>query len=1051
MKILTALCVLAISATAHAAFPTNTTTASFTTTNVTDYKDYSWKWSALDAQKIDATFDTDISGNTLSFRLARQKTGDTDLEVTGFNVVTSNGVVAFSGTNLPANGLYYSEFMIYPTNSSTTIYRSLAKGKVQIINSLFQATNTQASGVTVVAPSYPDYIKVQDPDGTVGDVWWFNGTVWYRLNIGTAGQVVGTDDGTSVKWVSSGGGTTYTAGTNIDLAGTVFNLDGAAQASDDLADTSLQPGDTNGWIVSSHATFGTGDVSQVYVDQQDEAYSNGVIVQIGGSNYVTQAGLDTSTNAAVIDATQRVANVGYLTAEVDPIWSGVSNLYDTTAEIDAKTNALDGIVIARNYLTAEADTFATVAARGNSYASYLVLGNATDTGSGGAIRAHVSCGIAAYIESDGDDALYVYAAGSNTIYATAGTVGGFAFRTPNKIQALQGFYGPATGLTAIPAAQLTGDIAALRMTAAVTNLEPNSITSAMLQDKSVTGDKIGSTNNATTGYIIKATVAAGVTNLYFTSEAAGGTDTQRGAGLGLVVTSTNLAMNITNSWTSGYILKTVNAGTSFYWTVEASGGVDLDSATGTGSTAFSNAVTLASSITNTLAYVLDRTKHTGNAPVAALTNACDPRYVNTNEAGSVTGLMLSLTNVPVVDYIVAFDADSNLYAKADAAGGIDLDASTGDGNLNFTNAVQAAQTAGGGSGTNTIAEVLAQGNDANDLAITNLASSSASASNSYAATTEYVMDTAAAESWGSGGSSIWTDNGDGTTTYNATNTSSPSVTIVGGVMAANAKQFSVTNENNGEIFFIDEDGDVWVTRIVSIQDNGTSISLANKNLITFTVYNEQMLSLANLAQDYIKIGDGGDMDFRVSVAGNEYALAVNGSTGNVSINGDPLNGALAKLHVYGAAAFESYTNTPTAYTNVAQFFATNAASAEMWVMDGAGNATQLSSHNGNRRQIANSYNVWTGEGKTVDLWALAEAVEALTGQTNIVTDYSVTRRDWGKVEAKKVAKRDASISAWMSDTNAVDIKGEKPTTIIAAKKPQWLTDWDNGNATEATK
>jgi len=38
--------------------------------------------------------------------------------------------------------------------------------------------------------------------------------------------------------------TTYTAGTNLALNGTEFNLDGAAQASDDLADSAVQDGDT---------------------------------------------------------------------------------------------------------------------------------------------------------------------------------------------------------------------------------------------------------------------------------------------------------------------------------------------------------------------------------------------------------------------------------------------------------------------------------------------------------------------------------------------------------------------------------------------------------------------------------------------------------------------------------------------------------------------------------------------------------------------------------------------------------------------------------------
>jgi len=39
---------------------------------------------------------------------------------------------------------------------------------------------------------------------------------------------------------AGGGGTTYTAGTNLDLNGTEFSLDLAAQASDDLADSAIQ-------------------------------------------------------------------------------------------------------------------------------------------------------------------------------------------------------------------------------------------------------------------------------------------------------------------------------------------------------------------------------------------------------------------------------------------------------------------------------------------------------------------------------------------------------------------------------------------------------------------------------------------------------------------------------------------------------------------------------------------------------------------------------------------------------------------------------------------
>lgn len=150
------ICVFILMAeSAFAFFPTNTTTAHLTTTNVTDYADFNWSWSSMDAQKLDITWDRNIASNTLAFRLARKKTGDTNLEVAGFSISSSNAVIAFSGTNLPPTGTYYAEFMLYPTNSSTSIYRSLSKGKVQIINTLFSATNTSSSSTVVVAPEYP--------------------------------------------------------------------------------------------------------------------------------------------------------------------------------------------------------------------------------------------------------------------------------------------------------------------------------------------------------------------------------------------------------------------------------------------------------------------------------------------------------------------------------------------------------------------------------------------------------------------------------------------------------------------------------------------------------------------------------------------------------------------------------------------------------------------------------------------------------------------------------------------------------------------------------
>ena len=61
--------------------------------------------------------------------------------------------------------------------------------------------------------------------------------------------------------------TTYTAGTNLTINGTTFNLDAAAQASDDLADTAAQPADlAAGYIKGSYP---------VYVDSDSVAITNG--------------------------------------------------------------------------------------------------------------------------------------------------------------------------------------------------------------------------------------------------------------------------------------------------------------------------------------------------------------------------------------------------------------------------------------------------------------------------------------------------------------------------------------------------------------------------------------------------------------------------------------------------------------------------------------------------------------------------------------------------------------------------------------------------------
>ena len=184
-----------------------------------------------------------------------------------------------------------------------------------------------------------------------------------------------------------------------------------------------------------------------------------------------------------------------------------------------------------------------------------------------------------------------------------------------------------------------------------------------------------------------------------------------------------------------------------------------------------------------------------------------------------------------------------------------------------------------------------------------------------------------------------------------------------------------------------------------------------------------------------------------SGVGGGLPLVLQERGGRVSIGADA---PAAKLHVGGDMAgivVENRTNTPATYTSGGQIFAlTN----ELFAMDGAGNVTQLSTHEG-LAHVAKSYNVWTGTGRSIDLDALAAAVQSLTGQTNIVRTITVPARDWDAEEAKIVAKVDAERAqkqAAKDAYDAMDAKGKAtnappaaiPDKYKAQPKPKWLTD-----------
>jgi len=305
-----------------------------------------------------------------------------------------------------------------------------------------------------------------------------------------------------------------------------------------------------------------------------------------------------------------------------------------------------------------------------------------------------------------------------------------------------------------------------------------------------------------------------------------------------------------------------------------------------------------------------------------------------------------------------------------------------------------------------------------------------------------------------GGASVWTDDGDGTYSIATTNATGPSLMISNPAsMTANTDVLQI-KRGGTELLALDEDGDFRVGG--GIYGHGYVYPYSAYPNVWLQTANATMLKI-NVPSGAITMDNNGfrypyfdaDVDF-VLHCGAYNALVVDGSTGNGYV-GIGMASPVTRLHVNGAIALDDMT-TPTAYTNVAQFFATNAASAEMWVMDGAGNATQLSSHNAARDHIARSYNVYSGEGREINLDALALAVQAIadaspqarkaladagydTGDLYRATEH--TPVDWDAEQAARVAARDAEIAAWMSDTNAPEIKGERPTALKPIPRHEW--------------
>ena len=121
---------------------------------------------------------------------------------------------------------------------------------------------------------------------------------------------------------------------------------------------------------------------------------------------------------------------------------------------------------------------------------------------------------------------------------------------------------------------------------------------------------------------------------------------------------------------------------------------------------------------------------------------------------------------------------------------------------------------------------------------------------------------------------------------------------------------------------------------------------------------------------------------------------------------------------------------------------TNAASAELDVIDGAGNVTRLSSHVGDV-PVEISYNIFTGRHYFKNKWT-GEEVKSWQKPTD--TWEAMQGRMAAEVEAKRAAwdAKKAEIDAWEADIEGKEepppLTTAKPAAYVAAPCPQWITD-----------
>ena len=201
----------------------------------------------------------------------------------------------------------------------------------------------------------------------------------------------------------------------------------------------------------------------------------------------------------------------------------------------------------------------------------------------------------------------------------------------------------------------------------------------------------------------------------------------------------------------------------------------------------------------------------------------------------------------------------------------------------------------------------------------------------------------------------------------------------------------------------------------------------------------------------LELGSSGGAAVRLSKSGNNILLSPAATAGYVAMTNLVATNLTTSLGTFTA------TTAPTPAAGSAYIYSKTSGTTELWVMDSAGNETQISPHAratspapasvdaGDKTPIVIHHrNLFTGEQEWLHLSAMARKLEQLTGEKFVFRAAMdpADVKNWATVQGAARAKLEeehaAALSVWLADTNSS--KGPRPTKreLRTESKPAFL-------------